>query len=72
MGAGHHARGCRVVLSDQVRPSPCRRARWGVGGICYARRPLSSPPRMLRASSTEALAAAIEHDEWEHGANVDT
>lgn len=32
----------------------------GVGGILYARRPMASPPRVVRAPSAQALRAAIE------------
>jgi hypothetical protein len=32
----------------------------GVGGILYARRPKASPPRVVRASSAQALREAIE------------
>ena len=31
-----------------------------IAGVLYARRPRSSPPRVVRATSTAALAAAIE------------
>jgi hypothetical protein len=32
----------------------------GASGILYARRPMSSPPRVVRAESPDQLAAAIE------------
>jgi hypothetical protein len=34
-----------------------------VAGVLYARQPRSSPPRVVRATSPAALAAAIETDE---------
>jgi hypothetical protein len=34
----------------------------GVAGILYARRLLSSPPRVVRATTVDDLAAAIEAD----------
>jgi hypothetical protein len=34
----------------------------GVGGILYARRLLSSPPRVVRATTVDGLAVAIEAD----------
>jgi hypothetical protein len=38
-----------------------------ISGVLYARRTKSSPPRVVRATSAVALAAAIEADEREAG-----
>jgi hypothetical protein len=38
-----------------------------VAGVLYARRTLSSPPRVVRATSPVALAAAIEANECRAG-----
>lgn len=39
----------------------------GVGGILYARRPQSSPPMIVRSSTTDGLRQAIEEAERERG-----
>jgi hypothetical protein len=38
-----------------------------IAGVLYARRIRSSPPRVVRAVSPEALAQAIEDDERQRG-----
>jgi hypothetical protein len=38
-----------------------------IAGVLYARRTRSSPPRVVRATSLVALAAAIEADERQAG-----
>jgi len=38
-----------------------------IAGVLYARRTRSSPPRVVRATSPVALAAAIEADERQAG-----
>jgi hypothetical protein len=38
-----------------------------IAGVLYARRPRSSPPRVVRATNPGALAAAIEADERQAG-----
>jgi hypothetical protein len=38
-----------------------------IAGVLYARKPLSSPPRIVRASSVAGLMQAIEADETVHG-----
>jgi hypothetical protein len=38
-----------------------------IAGVLYARKPLSSPPRVVRAASVAGLMQAIEADETAHG-----
>jgi hypothetical protein len=40
----------------------------GVGGVLYARRPNSTPPKVVRAADVEGLSAAIECAEAGPGA----
>ena len=38
-----------------------------LGGLVYARRPLTSPPMVVRAASVRQLREEIEAAEWERG-----
>jgi hypothetical protein len=38
-----------------------------IAGVLYARKPMSSPPRVVRAASVAGLMQAIEADETAHG-----
>jgi hypothetical protein len=57
-----------ITLSDVQGQHPRWHVWTGVTGIFYARRPLTSPPRVVRGSSPTELDEAITRDEKEHAA----
>ena len=57
-----------ITLSDVQDRHPRWHVWTGVTGIFYARRPLTSPPRVVRGSSPAELDEAITRDEKEHAA----
>jgi hypothetical protein len=57
-----------LTLSDVQDRHPRWHAWTGVTGILYARRPRTSPPRVVRGSSPAELDEAITRDDKEHPA----
>jgi hypothetical protein len=55
-----------ITFSDVQNRHPGWHTWTGVTGIFYARRPLTSPPRVVRGSSPAELDEAITRDEKEH------
>ena len=58
-------RGCGLALVD--RDYRLARLEGGLGGLLYARRPMSSPPMVVRAVTSMTLRTAIETAEAERG-----